>query len=180
MSAIPRATSCATIVGLGSPNGDDRLGWIVVDRLAAQLSTATIAVKAGGGSDLLNVMAGQTELVVVDAAAPAGTPGKFRALEWPCDDLLECTSSNTHGIGVAEVLRLAEAIGVLPLRVCLWTIEAEQTAAGEPNVSPSVVRGIDEVVSQLLRRFTREMDLGRDEVTRPHAELSRHPRINCL
>src|SRR5262249_29959088 len=84
------------VIGLGSPHGDDQLGWVAVDRLRALLPAATPVVKATGGLALLETLAGQEEVLIIDAAAPAGCPGAIRWLEWPCADLIGLRPLSTH------------------------------------------------------------------------------------
>lgn len=136
------------VVGLGSPHGDDRLGWAAVDRLPAGI----VAVKAAGGLDLLDWLAGQDELVIIDAAVPAGRPGTVRSFVWPRDDLGACSGLSTHGPGLVEALQLAEALGRLPRLVRIETVEAQQTSPCAP-LSEAALRGLDQLVASLLGRL---------------------------
>lgn len=140
------------ILGLGSPHGDDQLGWVAVDRLRPLLPQGIVAAKVSGGPGLLECLVGQDNLVIVDALAPAGRPGSYRSFTWPCEEFTECTAWSSHGLGVVEALRFAEVLGSLPRRVSIETVEAESTMAGA-GLSRLVSRGLDELIAVLLQRI---------------------------
>jgi hydrogenase maturation protease len=141
------------ILGLGSPHGDDQLGWIAVDRLRPRLPTGISAHKVQGGLELLECLEGQDAAVVIDAAAPAGRPGTIRSFAWPCPELTEWTPWSTHGLGLVQAFHLAEVLGRLPRRVTLYTVEAQATAPGAP-LSLQVSQPLNTVVATILRDVT--------------------------
>ncbi len=73
------------VLGLGSPFGDDRLGWEAVARLAQAGVAGAVLVR--DGVDLLLELEGHDEVIVIDASNPAGCPGRVRKIEWPSDEL---------------------------------------------------------------------------------------------
>ena len=75
------------IVGLGSPHGDDQLGWVVVDRLRPGWPAGITVAKVDGGIGLLASLVGHEAAVVIDAAAPAGRPGTIRSYIWPSAEI---------------------------------------------------------------------------------------------
>ena len=95
----------SVIVGLGSPHGDDQLGWVAIDRLRPRLPAGIAAHKVRGGIELLECLEGQDAAVVIDAAAPAGRPGTIRSFAWPSPELAGCAPWSTHGLGLVEALR---------------------------------------------------------------------------
>jgi len=139
------------ILGLGSPHGDDQLGWIAVDRLRPLLPQGIVAAKVSGGPGLLGCLVGQVNLVIVDALAPAGRPGSHRSFVWPCDDFADSMTWSSHGLGLVQALRFAEVLGSLPHRIFIETVEAESTMAGA-DLSLRVSQGLDELIAVLLRR----------------------------
>jgi hydrogenase maturation protease len=142
------------VAGLGSPHGDDQLGWAVVDRLRSRLPDGVPACKVSGGLDLLGRLEGHDEAIVVDASAPTGRPGTIRAFDWPCDDFAEGGSFSTHGLGLVAALRMAEALGQLPRRVRIVAVEAQETAPGV-GLSGIVADQLDaaaEIVLEAVRR----------------------------
>lgn len=141
------------IVGLGSPHGDDQLGWIAVDYLRLCLPAGVSAVKAASGVELLEFLVGQEDIIIVDAAAPASRPGSIRFFVWPSADLAAHLPWSTHGLGLVEALQLAQTLGRTPGQVVIATVEAQNTAPGSP-LSPAAARGLDDLVESILRRFS--------------------------
>jgi hydrogenase maturation protease len=141
------------IVGLGSPHGDDQLGWVVVDRLRPRLPAGIAVDKVHGGLELLECLGGHDAAVVIDAAAPAGRPGTIRSFTWPSPDLAHCAPWSTHGLGLVQALHLAETLGRLPGRVSIYTIEARDISPGAP-LSGIVARRLDAVAEAVLRDVT--------------------------
>ena len=80
------------IVGLGSPHGDDQLGWVAIDLLRPRLPAGTSAHKVRGGLELIECLDGHDAAVVIDAASPAGRPGSIRSFTWPCPELVNAFS----------------------------------------------------------------------------------------
>ena len=144
----------SVIIGLGSPHGDDQLGWIAIDRLRPLLPAGVVGHKTEAPIDVLDYFSGHDRGVIIDATAPNGHAGSHRSFLWPCPELLTGSAWSTHGVGLVEVLRLAAALGRLPRRVRIETIEAGQTTPGEA-LSDDVSRGIDSLVEAVLRDLRR-------------------------
>ena len=106
-----RADTGWMVVGLGSPHGDDVLGWRVAGAVAARLGTE--AVLADGAARLLPALAAARRALVVDAAAGL-PPGAVREL--PPEALRRGAPLSSHGLGLAEALAAArgEAGGEAP------------------------------------------------------------------
>ncbi len=133
------------VIGLGSPHGDDRAGWAIVDRLEAQGDTR--ARRVCDGVELLAALEGQDDVVIVDASAPVDTPGRVRVFVWPCPELAGMRAWSTHGLGLVDALRLAEALGQLPKRTTIVAIEGETARAGAP-LSEAVARTVSDLADQ--------------------------------
>jgi hydrogenase maturation protease len=142
------------IVGVGSPHGDDQLGWLAIDRLRPRLSSGTSAEKVHGGVEILEILEGHDAAVIIDSARPAGLPGTRRVFTWPCPELAQVASVSTHSLGVVEALNLAETIGSLPRCVRIHTIEAHDTSPGA-QLSASVADRLDDLVDGVLRDLDR-------------------------
>jgi hydrogenase maturation protease len=136
------------IVGLGSPHGDDRIGWAVIDRLGARPPGAAAARKVRGGAELLELLDGQSGVILVDASAPTGRAGTLRRIEWPSPSLGEGGLVSSHGLGLVGALRMAEAIGRLPRRVVIFAVEAQDTGPGRP-MSWAGRRGVEAAVEAI-------------------------------
>ncbi|HWE37358.1 MAG TPA: hydrogenase maturation protease [Isosphaeraceae bacterium] len=142
------------VVGLGSPHGDDQVGWAVVERLRPLLPPFATARAVGGGLDLLACLEGQDAAIVVDAAAPSGRPGRVHVLDWPCPDLVALRPLSTHGPGLVEALRLAEVLGRLPRRVRIYAVEVVSVRPGA-DLGPIATGGVDAVTMAILADLAR-------------------------
>jgi hydrogenase maturation protease len=137
------------IMGIGSPHGDDQLGWVAIDRLQPLLPAGISARKARGGLELLESLEGHDSAVIIDAAAPAGRPGTFRTFNWPSSLLANCERLSTHGLGLVAALELAMVLDRLPRFVKICTIEAHDTSPGAP-LGTHVARQLDVLVAHVL------------------------------
>jgi hydrogenase maturation protease len=137
------------IVGLGSPHGDDQLGWVAVDRLRPRLPAGIISAKVPGGLELLEALEGHETVIVIDAVAPAGRPGTIRSFAWPSAELGHNTPRSTHGLGLVQALHLAETLGCLPGFVRIYTLEARDITP-VAQLSEDVAQRLDAVVEAVL------------------------------
>jgi len=136
-------------VGLGSPHGDDQLGWIVVERLKPRLPRGVAWARAASALEILELFEGKDEAIIVDAAQPAGQPGSIRSFRWPCDSLRRGDAPSTHSLGLADALRLAELLGHLPRKVVIFAAEAQNVEPGA-GLSPAVAGSVSALVAAIL------------------------------
>lgn len=126
-------------VGLGSPYGDDQVGWRVAEELGRRQPDRAVRV-ARTPSELLDWLDGLDALELCDAVR-GETPGRLHSWKWPTAQLGRLRSAGSHAFGVTAVLELAERLGRLPEDVRIWGIESRQF---EPTHSIS-----DELAAQL-------------------------------
>jgi len=129
------------LVGVGNPlRGDDAAGLELVRLLAARGAggLATICEHTGEPLDLIARMEPFRAAVIIDALHSGEPPGSVRRFDLSHEALPGelRTSTSTHAISLAEALELARALGRLPERVILHTVEGESFAAGGPLASP--------------------------------------------
>ncbi|MGE5757027.1 MAG: hydrogenase maturation protease [Planctomycetaceae bacterium] len=146
--------SIIRVVGVGSPHGDDQVGWRLAEGLADETGSGLEAVVIADPIDLLVHLDGCESLIVLDACRTGRPPGTVTCLTWPDGGLETTGGRSTHGYGVASALALAHALGRLPPSVILFAVEA---GVCEPaaELSPEVRRSLPEVRRQLqalLRR----------------------------
>ena len=146
------------ILGVGSPHGDDRAGWEVIEALRASGLLAQPAADAitaecvdRPGSRLIPRLAGADVVVVVDAMRGGSPPGTVRKLA------LEETESapetfSCHGFGPGAALALARALGALPSRLAVFGIELGQLTPGE-GLSAPVQASIPEAVRRVIEEL---------------------------
>jgi hydrogenase maturation protease len=136
------------IVGLGSPFGDDQIGWAAIDRLL-QAGVAA-AVRARDGIDLLLALEGHDEAIVIDASAPSGCPGRIGRYDWPNADLSDDMLWSTHGLGLTAALKMAAALGRLPRRIAIYAVEADANAPADA-LSDAALRALERLIDAILR-----------------------------
>ena len=119
------------LVGLGSPHGDDQIGWLVADAVA-ELDPTMLAVRALSPMDLLDRLDGVDRLAICDACVGSGAVGALTRWDWPTIEALPTTATGTHDMSLVEVLELAESLGRLPGHVTIWGIEAEPPHPAAP------------------------------------------------
>jgi hydrogenase maturation protease len=139
------------LAGIGNEmRHDDGVGPVVARR-AAWLSSAprggfvtSLASPLNEPLDLLDDWEGDDLAIVVDAVRSGAPPGTVTLtwLEHLVDVVLptNCARASTHGLGVADVLRLAGEIGVAPRRVALVGVEGQDFSPGE-GLSAAVEEG---------------------------------------
>lgn len=150
-------TSRTLLVGLGSPHGDDQAGWLVVSELEQRLggnATKLACRLAKSPCDLLDWLDEVTHLIVFDACESPTQLGELRRWHWPEDRVVRTRSSNSHQLGLPEVLDLATTLGRLPAQVEIRTIGC---AVFSPGTEPSsLVRdGCSRLAHQLSKDFAR-------------------------
>ena len=152
MIPVPRIV----IAGLGSPHGDDRAGWLAIERLNRQGllrrhadKLRAVACRAPA-AELPALLMGAELAVLIDAVAGDGAPGTLYRLSGE-RSLTDLRASSTHGIGLAESLRLARVLDGGPRVLTIYGVEIARATAGETAVSGPVAAALDRVVEQVLR-----------------------------
>ena len=122
-----RPSGRAHLVGLGSPHGGDRLGWLAVEALREALAgrdDINIDCLAQPVDLFLPRVASSERVLLIDAMRGRGPPGTLEAFapgELPETAALACLSS--HGLDLAGTLTLAEALGLFPGGIRILGIE---------------------------------------------------------
>ena len=139
------------ILGIGSPHGDDQIGWRLVEEVGALRPDLGATVLSHPLELLEDDLACDT-LIVVDACrtgAPAGTVTE-RVWPWEADPAAE---GSTHGYGLTAALTLAERLRRLPPEVRLFGVEA----AGEAplrGLSPELTVALPKLARRLRERLS--------------------------
>ena len=123
------------IIGIGSPFGDDRVGWEVVEQLQRMDLPPEIRLLSldRPGVELIERMRGHAQVTLIDAVhSEEHPPGTCLELTPEQLHLLACTS--THGFGLADTLKLGQSLDALPpsLQLCAICISP-------PEQSPAAI-----------------------------------------
>lgn len=166
MSRPDAAAPCAVLIGIGSPyRRDDGIGpalAVAVQRAAPP--GVTVTDSDGEPSALLDAWSGVPLAVVVDAVlCAAPEPGRIHRTAL---DLLPgravgpagaaaaglgagAAAASTHGLGVPDALRLAQALDRTPGRLVVFAVEAADLGFG-PVLSPAVAACLPDLVRAVL------------------------------
>jgi hydrogenase maturation protease len=138
------------IIGIGNADrGDDAVGRVVAERLAADpLGGARVVETDGEVARLLSLLEADA-VVIVDAASsndPAGTVHRFDAAGAAIPAAM--FSMSTHAMGLAECLELARALGRMPARCVVYAVSAARFDIGTP-LSAEVAAVVDHVAARI-------------------------------
>ena len=122
------------IVGLGSHQGDDQAGWLVLERLQERHYPRARLIRLQHPADLLDVADIEQSLIICDACNGNGEPGSIHRFLWPADQLCCRRASGSHDLTLCSVMELGRQLGVIPEVAELWALEGENWTAGtEPS-----------------------------------------------
>ena len=151
------------IIGVGSPFGDDRLGWVVAQALrrssvvkAVESGRIVISILDRPGTLLLAHWQGADIVIVIDAVRSGAMPGTCFRFDAGMSAVSGLPASS-HGFGVAAALALARALGDLPSRLLVRGVEIDPSCSGfelsrpVACVLPAVVREIETQTLQLAK-----------------------------
>lgn len=153
-------TAPELIIGIGSPFGDDRAGWAVIEGLQAASPPATLKLLSldRPGPELIELMQSQGRVTLIDALLTEDyPPGQCMALT-PAQ-LAQANSTSSHGFGLAQTLSLARALNQLPEDLQLLTITIKQTSV-DTAMSPEVASAAEALARQLLKAHQTAMGSG--------------------
>lgn len=121
------------VVGVGNPSrGDDAIGPLVAERVARLGLAGVEVVTHDEPLALVEHLAGHEDVVVVDAVrSRGGRPGTVHVIRVGSTPLRrDPVALGTHGLGVAEAVELARALGRLPQRLTLVGVEVQDVEVG--------------------------------------------------
>ena len=144
--------------GLGSPHGDDHVGWIVAERLADEHLPGLRIARCRTPLELVHWADAEESSavrcdrwIICDACQGMGPPGSIRRLEWPamrCEIVSE--RPHSHGLGLVPVLELLDRLGRLAPGVVVFAIEIAGAAPDQP-LSGAVRASVPRLV-ELIRQ----------------------------
>jgi hydrogenase maturation protease len=138
----------ALLIGFGNPDcGDDAAGPLVARLLAGRINVRVLE-RHGDALALIDEWRGAEALVLIDAAAPMGTPGRIHRVDIAAADLpRDLSVGSTHAFGLPEAVALSRRLGTLPARAMVYAIEGVCFDPGAP-VSPAVAEAVAGLAKQ--------------------------------
>ncbi len=141
------------MIGIGNDERHDDAAGLATARLlrSSPLPGARVLELAGGSVELLAAWEGEPSVLVVDAMVSGEPPGTVRRFDAGRETLpAGPAGASTHGLGLAEAVGLARALGRLPARLVLVGIEGTDFSPGA-GLTPEVAAGV-EVAARLVRQ----------------------------
>jgi len=138
-------------VGFGSPHGDDSIGWLASDALAARCLDGWDVRKAAIPADLFDWLEGADQLTLCDACVSDRVPGTIVKARWPEFPMALRRNAGSHDLGLAETLSIADRLGLLPRRTEIVAVELACCQPGQPlsdEVANALPRLIDSITSE--------------------------------
>jgi hydrogenase maturation protease len=148
---VARDRPRTVVIGIGNPDrGDDAAGRLVAERLRGTLSAdVEIAETDGESTALLALLDGADFAILIDACVSGKEPGTVHRFDVGAGPLPEAKFNlSTHGLGLAEAVELARALGQLPPRTLVYAIEARAFVPGAP-LTPTVAAAVSEATAQI-------------------------------
>lgn len=142
--------NCSTIIiCIGNELiADDAVGFEIFTRLAD--SGARVEYCSVGGIDMLPLLQGETDLLVVDAVQFGATAGTIHILPW---DALPSNSTaiSAHGLGLRETIEIGNALypETMPQRITLIGIEGRCFNRTRDYMTREVEDAIDTAVMKI-------------------------------
>jgi hydrogenase maturation protease len=128
------------IVGVGSPFGDDCVGWQAACYLEQQInqrypgSLQRCDLLDRPGAVLLDYLKpGDGIILLLDAVV--AQPGMAKVASYTLEDLAGEQAVSSHGFGVAETLTLGRTLGLLHSEIYLLGIASGSNAWQEPLIA---------------------------------------------
>jgi hydrogenase maturation protease len=118
------------VIGLGSPNGDDQIGWLLADGIARRCGQAITVRIFSSPIDLAYAVDGFARAVIIDAVRSEQPLTTHFRWQWPSPGIALVRASGTHSIGLVDALQLAAELNRLPGDTVIWGIPAQHFSIG--------------------------------------------------
>jgi hydrogenase maturation protease len=151
------------IIGIGSPFGEDQIGWLIAKKLqlAARLSKliqtgAVIITQVDRpGLNLLKYLQGNYQMIIlIDLVKtkynPPGTIYRLNAAKIISSDPL----LSSHNFGVASSLALAQALRISLKPIKFWGIEGGFAHQRLITLTPKLIAAINLICTQIIKIIT--------------------------
>ena len=153
------------VLGIGSPFGDDRVGWEVIGRLreagvAERFPAVRFEAVDRPGAMLLAELEGVDGAILVDAVEGGLAAGEVVRLVGGEIEARAETLLSSHGLGLGPALQMGRALGQLPDTLILHGVQLSTLPNPESSgrsVSPPLWEAVDRLTLEIeeeLQRFS--------------------------
>jgi hydrogenase maturation protease len=117
--------------------------------LRDQLPGVDVRESNGELMELVSQLSDAAAVILIDASCSGCEPGTTRRFDVAASPLPpQRPVASTHGLGVCEAIELSRALGRLPERCVVYTIEGACFEPGTP-LSPAVRRAVADLAREL-------------------------------
>ncbi|ARG97677.1 hydrogenase maturation protease [Legionella micdadei] len=146
------------IIGLGSPFGDDRLGWDVIKMLQEQEALCGYPSEQlqmtccdRPGASLLDLMSNAKTVFLIDAVKTGAKLGSLHCFN--LEEIKDLSAlQSTHHFGLAQALELGKALNALPQNVILYGIEIKDLKF-QFGISGLIKQAVQDLAEKITQRI---------------------------
>lgn len=144
------------VLGIGSPHGDDQIGWLLVDELQKRVEDSDIHWEKVSApvTSLVNQLSAFDQILVIDAGDIGLAPGESVFLE-DAEPVLNQQEGvlSSHSMGLIESWQMAKALKMELPKVSLFLVQFEQCEPMQ-SISPSLEQKIPDMLNQVTCLFS--------------------------
>lgn len=141
-----------SLIGVGSPHGDDQVGWKVAEAVQLLAGSACAVHRVASPLEILNRIDGVDWLGICDACRGSGIVGDWSSWSWPDERMSSREFAGSHDLGLNATLHLAARLGRLPPRVTIWGVEIGDCQPGD-LITAAVMSAIPCVANAIVREI---------------------------
>lgn len=139
------------VLGIGSPHGDDQIGWVLVDELQKLSPHPDMYWEKVSApvTSLVNQLSAYDYILAIDAAEIARAPGESILIQNAAGALEQQESLvSSHSMGLLESWQLARALNMKLPTISLFLVQMEQSEPMKP-ISASLETKIPDMLEEL-------------------------------
>ncbi|KTD35042.1 hydrogenase expression/formation protein [Legionella nautarum] len=151
------------VIGLGSPFGDDRIGWDVVQLLQQRRALTAytenqlqFACYDRPGLNLLELIQNAKSVFLIDAVRTGAEIGTLVCLKEDEINVIN-TIGTTHHFGVAEAIQMGKVLNLLPQNLILYGIEIDELNF-QFEVSKLLKKALQALIEQIEKNIITHMN----------------------
>jgi len=152
--------SGVSVIGIGSPFGNDTIGWQVIHELkqqhslsALQLDRLELIETDRPGINLIQMIQDKRFVILIDALLNAQRHGDMISLDKT--QVIESQETlSSHSLDVASAITLGDKLGELPEKLLILGI-AIDPARNEP-IPATTIHALAELVTRKLKEYVAE------------------------
>ncbi len=144
------------ILGIGNPIlTDDGGGIKIAQKIKEENPELEVIGTSEAGITLLDLIAGYDKLIIIDSIkTEGGKPGiLYKVKLGDLKPSKDCTSSQSHGIGISTALELGKRLGYkIPEYISLYAVEIKDNTTFGEKCTEEVEQRMPIVVKQIMRK----------------------------